>query len=166
MKVQQNAFVAIDYILTNDNGEIVDRSEEGNPLGFIWGQQQIIPGLEKALKGLEEGDKKKIDVAPKDGYGEASEELIQEFPRDSFPMDTVIKPGQTFQATTPHGPMRFSVKEVTDNIVVADLNHPLAGQELHFDVCIKEIRAATEEELNPPSHYCNSGSCDSCNHGH
>lgn len=173
MKIQNNAYVAMDYKLTNDAGELLDESAKGQPLGFVWGQQQIIPGLEAALEGLAAGDTKKVDVDAANGYGETNEELIQELPRSNFPEDTDLTEGQTFQAMTPHGPMRFAIREVKEDVVVADLNHPLSGQNLHFDVTISEVRQATEEELTPPAHshdqgHCGDGSndCGGCGHDH
>lgn len=166
MKIQNNAYVAMNYTLTNTAGEILDKSEKDRPLGFVWGQGQIIPGLENALEGMTAGESKKVSVSPAEGYGEVNQELVQELPRSNFPEDATIEEGQTFQAMTPHGPMRFSVKEVKNDIVVADLNHPLAGQELHFDVSISEVREATDEELNPHAGCNGNHDCSSCGHDH
>lgn len=165
MKVQNEAFVAIDYTLTDDQGNIVDKSEENNPLGFIWGRGQIIPGLEKALEGMEENESKNVIVAPEDGYGLVNEELFQEIPKENFPSTDNLSKGQQFQANTPHGPMRFIIHEVKENEIVVNLNHPLAGQNLHFDVKVSEVREATAEELAPPEHHhCGDGSHGCCGH--
>jgi FKBP-type peptidyl-prolyl cis-trans isomerase SlyD len=165
MKIRDNAFVAIKYKLSIDGGEIVDQSSPDSPLGFVFGRNQIIPGLEKALQGLEVGDSRQVDVPASDGYGEVRDELIQELPRKNFPDDVDIEEGMMFQAHTPHGPMSFRVSSVKEDMIVADLNHPLAGKDLHFDVIVSEVREATEDDLHP--HGCDgSHSCQSCGHEH
>lgn len=165
MKIQNEAYVAIDYTLTDDQGNVVDKSEKDNPLGFVWGRGQIIPGLEKALEGMSADESAKVEVAPEDGYGPVNEELFQEIPKANFPNTDKLETGQEFQANTPHGPMRFVVHEVKETDIVVNLNHPLAGQNLHFDVKIAEVRQATEEELAPPAHsHCGDGSQGCCGH--
>lgn len=147
MKIQENMFVAIDYCLTLQSGEEVDRSAAGEPLDFIIGAGQIIPGLEDGLMGMKKGDKARITVQPADAYGELSDELLQEVPRDTFPPDIDIQPGMEFEAEGPHGPFMFRVQAADDKVVVADLNHPLAGETLHFDVKVIEVREASAEEI-------------------
>lgn len=166
MKIKENAFVAIDYTLTTDDGNVVDSSNGGAPLGFVFGKNMIIPGLEKALEGMEVGQEAKVKVSAADGYGEVRDELIQELPRKNFPEDVDIQPGMMFQANTPHGPMSFKVSDVKDDSIVADLNHPLAGQNLNFDIKVAEVREATDEDLAP--HHCGDGShgCEGCGHEH
>ncbi|MBN2343503.1 MAG: peptidylprolyl isomerase [Deltaproteobacteria bacterium] len=163
MKIQSEAFVAIDYTLKDDQGNVVDKSEENSPLGFIFGRGQIIPGLEKALEGMSKDETAQVVVAPEDGYGPVNEELFQEIPKANFPNTENLEPGQQFQANTPHGPMRFVVHEIKEEDIVVNLNHPLAGQSLHFDVKVAEVREATEEELAPPVHsHCGDGSHGCC----
>lgn len=165
MKIQNEAYVTIDYTLTDDQGKVVDKSEQNDPLGFVWGRGQIIPGLEKAVEGMSKDETKQVVIAPEDGYGPVNEELFQEIPKENFPTADNLEQGQQFQANTPHGPMRFVVHEVRDNDIVVNLNHPLAGQKLHFDVKIAEVRQATEEELAPPAHsHCGDGSKGCCGH--
>lgn len=147
MKIKENMFVAIDYCLTLESGEEVDRSAEGEPLDFIIGAGQIIPGLEDGLIGMKVGDQARITVAPADAYGELSDELLQEVPRDTFPPDIDIQPGMEFEAEGPHGPFMFRVQAADNQVVVADLNHPLAGETLHFDIKVLEVREASAEEL-------------------
>jgi len=160
MKISEKKYVAIDYKLTVD-GEIADQSHPDHPLGFVSGMNRIIPGLDKALVGLEVGDKKSIDVNAADGYGEVQEELLQELPKKNFPEDLKIEPGMQFSAQTPHGVMTFLVAKVTDDAIVADLNHPLAGKDLHFEVEVMEVRDATDEDLNPHA-GCDGSQCQSC----
>ena len=162
MKIQSDAFVSIRYTLTDDDGNVLDQSKPDNPLGFVCGRGMIIPGLEAALIGLETGDKRLIDVSAKDGYGDNTSELLQELPRESFPSVDTLEIGQTFQAKTPHGLMRFVIHDISDKAVTVDLNHPLAGKDLHFDVEVMEVRAATETDLLPPAHDCQTGDCGAC----
>ncbi len=158
MNIADKLYVNFDYKLTLDSGDQIDSSIGGQPLGFITGSGQIIPGLEKAMMGKTVGDSLKISVEPEDAYGHVNPELFQDVPRNQFPGDMELKPGMTFQAQGPQGPMTINIKEVKDeNTVVIDLNHPLAGKKLHFDVNIVGVREPTAEELSGLSSGC---SCD------
>jgi FKBP-type peptidyl-prolyl cis-trans isomerase SlyD len=158
MKIEEHTYVAIDYSLTLDSGEVVDRSEAGEPLGFVTGFGQVIPGLEKGLAGMEQGQSAKITVEAREGYGERQQELYREIPREYFPGDTAIEPEMVFQMTGPQGVARFRVDAVTDQVVVADFNHPLAGERLHFQVTVQEVREARPEDVN----QCGPQGCESC----
>lgn len=147
MNIADRTFVSIDYVLTIDSGEEVDRSEEGRPLGFVCGAGQIIPGLDNQLRGMKAGDKAKITIEADDAYGPVREELFKEIPLDQFPDDEEIKPGMVFQAQGPQGPVTIVVKELIDDKALVDFNHPMAGQRLHFDVTVVEVREPTQEEL-------------------
>ena len=146
MKIAENVFVAIDYCLTLDSGEEVDRSEQGEPLGFIFGRGQIIPGLENELLGMTSGDTAKVTVEPEEGYGVVRDEMRQEIQRSQFPPDAEIQLG-VFQAHGPNGPIVFEIVDIKDDMITADFNHPLAGKRLHFDIKVTEVREATPEEL-------------------
>ena len=167
MKIADRTYVTIDYTLTLDTGEVADKSEAGAPLGFIHGTGQIISGLEKALVGMEVGEAAKITVEPVDGYGETREELLRDLPRDNFPDDLKLEPGMGFEAKGPHGPVTFRVQELQEDTVVADFNHPLAGQRLHFDVSVTEVREPTAEELSAlmSQSDCSPSACSSCGGG-
>ncbi len=168
MKVDDKKHVTLEYSLSLDSGEIIDSSTPDRPLEFICGTGQIIPGLENALKGMEEGESGKITVEPGEAYGNVNADLIRDIPRNQFPSGVEIKPGMSFEANSPQGPVRFVVKEVTDEKVVADFNHPLAGQRLHFDVTVKGVRDLTPEEdaaLSAASCGCTPSSCGSCGGG-
>lgn len=167
MKVADQTYVTIDYTLTLDSGEVVDKSQAGEPLGFICGSGQIIRGLEKGLEGMQAGEAAKVTVEPSDGYGEAQEELLRDLPRDNFPDDLAIEPGMGFEAKGPHGPVTFRIREVGEETVVADFNHPLAGQRLHFDVKVDEVRQPTAEELSTlmTDSDCSPSACSSCGGG-
>ena len=163
MNIKENIFVAFDYRLTLDSGEEVDKSPEGQPLGFITGTGQIIPGLEKEMMGMAVGESVKISVEPENAYGPVNPELFQEVKREQFPADMEIKPGMTFQSQGPQGPMIINVSEIKDeDTVVIDLNHPLAGKRLHFDINIAEVRDLTPEESEGISSGCDCGcGCES-----
>ncbi len=166
MKVADNLHVSIDYTLSLDSGEVVDRSEPGEPLGFVYGKGQIIPGLEKALQGMEAGQSAKVTVEPEDGYGLPREDLFREIPRENFPPDLELEPGMGFEARGPHGPVVFRVHEVRDDLVVADFNHPLAGERLHFEVKISEVREPRPEELAEFfGGDCGPSDCGGCSGG-
>ncbi|GAB6062158.1 FKBP-type peptidyl-prolyl cis-trans isomerase [Deferrisoma palaeochoriense] len=167
MKAEENLYVAIDYTLTLDSGEVVDKSEPGEPLGFIFGKNQIIPGLERELRGMEEGQTKKVTVEPEDAYGLPSQDLLREIPRENFPADMEIEPGMGFEARGPHGPVVFRVNEVRDDVVVADFNHPLAGERLHFEVTVAEVRKPRPEEMAAmfQASDCDTPDCGGCSGG-
>jgi FKBP-type peptidyl-prolyl cis-trans isomerase SlyD len=148
MNIADKSYVAIDYILKLASGEEVDRSPEGESFGFIIGASQVIPGLEQGLMGKSVGYQSNIVIDPDQGYGLIDDKLIQEIPRNQFPADETIEPGMTFQAQGAHGPFLLRVKSVNDNdSVTVDLNHPLAGEQLHFDVKVVDVREASAEEL-------------------
>lgn len=149
MIIDDKLFVAIDYKLALASGEEVDKTEEGTPFGFITGAGQIIPGLENELMGKEAGYEAKVVIEPEQAYGPVDESLFQEIPRDQFPADAEVEPGMTFHAEAPHGPIMVRIKSVTENgSVTVDLNHPLAGEQLHFDVKVVEVREPNAEELD------------------
>jgi FKBP-type peptidyl-prolyl cis-trans isomerase SlyD len=159
MNVAEKLFVSIDYRLSLETGEEVDSSIEGQPLGFVTGAGRIIPGLEKVLMGKAPGESLKVTVEPEEAYGEVDQGLLQEIPKSSFPDDVEITPGMSFQAQSPRGPVKITVTGVNDNdMVTVDLNHPLAGKRLSFDVKVIEVREPLAEELTPPSADCGCGS--------
>ena len=158
MKIADKMYVAIEYALSLDSGQEVDRSQEGRPLAFITGASQIIPGLEKALTGMSVGDVADIKVEAEDGYGTVRDDLFQEVPRNQFPTDVEIKKGMSFEAQGPRGPFMIVVSSINDNdTVTVDLNHPMAGQRLHFAVKVVEVREANEEELTKMAGGCGCG---------
>lgn len=157
MKVADNRYVAIDYRLTLDSGEEIDRSPEGCPLGFVAGTGSIIPGLESALAGRSAGEKFTITVDPEQAYGPVVDELVQIIPRERFPAGMEIVPGMGFQARGPRGPVEMVVKAVGPDAVTVDLNHPLAGKRLTFDVTVAEVREPRSEEMPSFSGGCACG---------
>ncbi len=147
MNIAEKMYVSIDYKLSIDGDREIDSSPEGRPLGFITGAGQVIPGLEKALMDKTAGHSAQITVAPEDAYGPVQDTLFQEVPKDQFPADTEITEGMTFQAQGPQGPFMVAVSKINDATITVDLNHPLAGKTLNFDIKIVDVREATTEEL-------------------
>lgn len=140
--------VGLEYTLRLDNGQVVDHSEGRGPLQFLQGHGHIIPGLEKELYGMGLGEEKQIVVSPEEGYGQRTPDAVQELPRSAFPQDAEIEPGMAVQLVDQAGqPHMAFVEEVRDDAVLLDLNHPLAGETLHFEVEVATLRQATEEEL-------------------
>lgn len=162
MNIQDDCFVSIAYRLTSDSGEVLDESAADQPLSFIFGRGQMIPGLEQKLEGMSAGQNAQITVEPEDGYGPIREELFRELPRDSFPDDLQLEPGMHLSASGPHGPLSLKVKSIQEDTVTVDLNHPLAGQRLHFDVTIVESREATDEEIFASTMSCSPSACAGC----
>jgi FKBP-type peptidyl-prolyl cis-trans isomerase SlyD len=147
MEIAEDKVVLIHYTLKDDAGTVIDSSSGGEPLAYIHGQGNIIPGLESALEGKKAGDKLEVSVAPADGYGVHDERLIQRVPRRSFG-GANPQPGMQFHAQSSDGQTRVvTVTQIVGDMVTVDGNHPLAGQNLHFSVEIAEVRDATEEEL-------------------
>lgn len=148
MKVVKGSVVSVDYELHLGDGKIVDASEPGSPLAYIHGEGQIVPGLERALEGLSAGDAKQVVVPPSDGYGEHDARGLQEVPKNAFPSGMEPQVGMELVAQGPQGEaVPFVVREVKPESIVIDLNHPLAGKTLHFDVKVRDVRAATADEL-------------------
>ncbi|WP_291430063.1 peptidylprolyl isomerase [Deinococcus sp.] len=145
MNITQDKVVELDYKLTV-NGEIVDQSEPGEPLVYLHGHSNIIPGLESALEGKAEGERFQVTVQPEEGYGPRDEDSIEDLSRDDFEDD--IEVGETYYAQAEDGSvLPFTVINVDGDTVQVDFNHPLAGMVLEFDVTILSVRDATSEEL-------------------
>lgn len=146
--VQPNSFVIVEYVLKDDDGEVLDasRGEEGEPIEYVHGYGMLVPGLEAALAGMKPGDAKKITVAADEGYGERDEELMLEIERGEFP--ATVQPGDEFVAASPDGEeVVLQVVEVNEDGVLVDANHPLAGMTLHYEIEVKSVRTATEDEI-------------------
>ncbi|NND69000.1 MAG: peptidylprolyl isomerase [Halioglobus sp.] len=146
--IGDNLVVRMHYTLTNAEGEVLDSSSGSDPLAYLHGAGNIIPGLERELTGKVSGDKVNVVVAPADGYGEVQQELFQVVPREAFQGIDTIEPGMNFQAQGEGGQVQsITVAKVEGDEITVDANHPLAGVQLHFDVEIVEVRDASEEEL-------------------
>ena len=146
-KIIDGVVVSMQYVL-HVEGKLIDQSEEGEPLEFIQGAGHIIPGLERELTGMGVGESKSVTVAPADGYGEMDEEAFIEIPREQFPDEVPAEVGLQLQVRTEDGEtMAATIQSVTEETIRLDLNHPLAGKQLNFEVTIIGLRAATEEEM-------------------
>lgn len=149
MNIDDKCVVSMHYKLTDEKGEELDSSNGRDPLKYLHGASNIVPGLERALAGKAAGDNVQVVVQPDDGYGEVNPQMVQTVPRSAFEGATEIKAGMQFQAQGPEGQVQMiTVTDVTGDDVTVDGNHPLAGQVLHFDVSVEEVRSATEEELS------------------
>ena len=149
MHIEANKVVRIDYTLKNDQGAVLDSSEGNEPLSFMYGNGQIIPGLEAELAGKAAGDRFSVSLEPKDGYGEYDESMIFEVPRTKFQDDTQLEEGMQVQGQSGEGRVQvFTITSVGDENVTLDANHPLAGHTLHFDIAVVDVRDATPEELD------------------
>jgi FKBP-type peptidyl-prolyl cis-trans isomerase SlyD len=149
MKVGKGSVVSLDYELHLGDGKVIDASSPGEPMSYIQGEGQIVPGLERALEGLSAGEAKQVVVPPEDGYGEHDARGVQEVPRNAFPQDVQLAAGMELMAQGNQGEsVPFVIREVKLESVVIDLNHPLAGKTLHFNVTVRDVRAATEDELS------------------
>ncbi len=148
MKIEKNKVVSIHYTLKSDQGEVMDSSEGKSPLPYIHGTGQLISGLEKELEGKIKGDKVKAVIPPAEAYGEYSEEQIFIVGKDGFQGDDELEIGMQVQVDTGNGQSVGMVIKIEGEDVTLDLNHPLAGATLHFDVSIEEVRNASAEELS------------------
>lgn len=142
--------VSIDYVVTLDDGQEVDRSEPGAPLLYLHGRNQIISGLETAIGGMKLSESKAVVVLPDEAYGEFDPEDFATVPRTAFPEDFDIQEGEEVQVQEQEsGQVRVAyIADIADDEVTLDFNHPLAGETLHFDVTVVGIRQATNEELS------------------
>ncbi|MGN6705248.1 MAG: FKBP-type peptidyl-prolyl cis-trans isomerase [Rhodanobacter sp.] len=147
MQIARDSVAAFHYTLTDDQNQVIDSSAGRDPLTYLHGGGQIVPGLEKQLEGRSTGDKFTADVAPEEGYGVHHPELMQEVPRSAFQGVEDIQPGMQFQGRGPQGEINVTVTRVEDDKVFIDGNHPLAGKTLHFAIEVTDVRAASEEEL-------------------
>ena len=147
MSIKKDSVVTFNYTLKDDAGEVIDSSSPGEPLAYLHGHGNLVPGLERELEGKNTGEKLTVKVAPADGYGELSKDLIQKVPRRSLKGIAKITVGMRLHAQTDQGTRAVTVKAVTGDMVTIDGNHPLAGKNLNFDIDLVDVRDATEEEL-------------------
>lgn len=139
-EIQNGSTVSIHYVLTVE-GQVVDRSAPGQPLTYVQGMGQIVPGLERNLKGMRRGDKKQIVVEPEQAYGPVHPDAFQNVPKKSFRDSKSIRVGTIVNGTHSGRAVRATVIAVEKDQIVLDLNHPLAGKTLTFDVEIAEVKA-------------------------
>lgn len=164
MNIEKDRVVSIDYELKDSEGKLIDRSE-GEPLTYLHGNDNIIPGLERQLEGKKAGDRLAVVVAPADGYGERDEELIFAVSKSDFAEPEKIEVGMQFQAHQEGGVNIVTVVGISKDEVQVDANHPLAGKTLHFDIDVKEVREASAQELEHGHVHAASGCGCDCGDG-
>jgi FKBP-type peptidyl-prolyl cis-trans isomerase SlyD len=147
VEIAADTVVLIHYTLKGDDGTVLDSSAGGEPLAYIQGHGNLVPGLEKALEGKQDGNKLAVTLSPDEGYGKRSDELVQRVPKRSLQGAGDIRKGMQFRAQTGEGLRVFTVTAVVGDMVTLDGNHPLADHTLHFDVEVIGVRSATAEEL-------------------
>lgn len=161
MKIENNKMVGVDYKLTVD-GEIADQSRPGEPLEFIVGTGMLLPKFEAALMGKEVGEKISFTLSPKDGYGELIADAIVDLPKEIFMVegklaDDILFVGSQVPMSDAEGNrMMGTIKQVDEQTVKMDFNHPMAGKTLDFDVEVVSVREVTPEDLQGD---CSCGDC-------
>ncbi len=164
MNITTNKIASLAYTLKNDDGEILDKADENNPFLYMHGTGGIIKGLENALNEKSVNDSFSLIFAPDEAYGERDEKLTESVPRTMFEgiPDEEMVAGAQFHAQTEQGTQVIVIADVDGDTVKIDANHPLAGQTLHFDVAVLDIRDATEEEIAHGHPHTPGG----CGHDH
>jgi len=170
MQIAKNTVVSMDYTLKDDQGTVMDSSVGYEPLEYLQGYDNIIPGLERQLEGKSAGDKMTVTVKPEDGYGQYIQELIINVPKTSFQdMDDMAVGMQVEMMGAEDEPMVMTIKSINEEDVTLDGNHPLAGMSLNFDVEIINVREATAEEIERGhlgDDCCDDDCCDDDHHHH
>jgi FKBP-type peptidyl-prolyl cis-trans isomerase SlyD len=172
MKIEDNKVVSIEYTVKDVNADVVVDSNVGmDPLSFIVGLGQVIPGLENELKNHAAGDKFTTDVTPDLAYGEYNEEMVETYPKEQFAGIDLVEGMQLFGQSEEGQTVKVMVKSFDESTVTVDYNHMLAGKTLSFDIVVLDVRDATEEEMATSvvggmSSCCGGGSCDSNGGGH
>jgi len=147
LKISSDLVVSFHYTLKDEVGAIIDQSDD-EPMAYLHGHGQIVPGLERELTGKSAGEKMVVHVLPADGYGEYNAALVQKVPREAFSAIPNLQVGMPLATRTRSGGhAQVIVREIGPDAVTVDGNHPLAGKDLFFDIEIVEVRAASEEEL-------------------
>ncbi len=147
--VRSGKVVTIDYDLRLDSGEVVDTTEGREPLEYLQGGGEIIPALEEAIEGMAVGESKRIVLEAEEAFGEYDPRGRLAIPREQFPPDLDLIPNtELYLRDSAGNPVPAYIVSVTDTEVVLDLNHPLAGERLTFDVTVRNVRDATPEELS------------------
>ncbi len=147
MQITQDTVALFHYRLTDAENQLLDQSDKGEPLAYLHGKGNIIPGLEQALDGKTAGDKFEITLEPQQAYGDYDEGLVHVVDRSQFAGVDEIEVGMQFQARFPDGDRIATISEIQGDEVTIDGNHALAGETLNFEIEIAEVRAATAEEL-------------------
>ena len=150
--LKENTVASVHYTGTlPDSGEVFDSSEGRDPLTFLVGHRQMIPGFEEEMIGAAVGERREFTLTPDRAYGERDEQAVLQIPRDNFApleQEAKLEVGMQLVAQMPHGPTPFLILELTEELVTGDFNHALAGKSLTFSVEVVELRDASEEEIS------------------
>ena len=148
MKIAKDRVVCIDYTIRLGNGRVVETSVGQEPLTYLHGRRQIVPGVERAIEGLESGALLEIVVPPDEAYGDRDPAGVFVVPRGAFPAEEEVGPGMMFSASRPDGKcLTFRVIEANEELVLVDTNHPLAGETLHISIHVHTVRSASVDEI-------------------
>ena len=158
MRIEPGCVVGIEYVMKLDDGQVLDASSPDAPLTYVHGEGQLLPGLERALTGLERGDRREIVLSPHEAFGERDPAGVDTVPRAAFPDDVELTDGQELMLEGPEGDaIPFSVLGVDGEDVIVDLNHPLAGKTLRVTVVVRDVREGDHRhawigEVDAPAH--------------
>lgn len=159
MKIEQNTVVELDYKLMDLDNQIWESSAEGGPWVYLHGHGELMPALEKELVGKGIGQKLKMELQPEDAYGQYEDDLCTQVPKEAFAQVENLTEGMRLAAEGQDGVHAVTVKNITDEFVTIDANHPLAGQAVKVEVKVLSVRAASEEEISH-GHVHQQGSCN------
>tara|TARA_B100001094_G_scaffold333342_1_gene410936 strand:- start:117 stop:620 length:504 start_codon:yes stop_codon:yes gene_type:complete len=167
MKIEKNKVVFINYLMKNGENETLEDTRETSPTGFLFGHGALMPAIECALADKEIGELIKLKLSPDEAFGERSDELVETIERSKFSNDMNFVKGSQFEVPGPDGrPESIFVQDVTDTHVTLDRNHPMAGKTISFEATIRDVRNATEQELEHGhpmggDECCGGGNCSS-----
>jgi FKBP-type peptidyl-prolyl cis-trans isomerase SlyD len=148
-QIGPDTFVKLAYTLYDEDGDVIDRTDDETPLAYLHGYGQIVPGLERGVEGMSKGDVRSVVVPAADGYGEYDDEAVFEVERSDFPRPDEVAAGDEFVAESDDGDgIPLTVLEVKGDCCVVDTNHPLAGETLRFEVTVLDVRPATDVEIS------------------
>jgi FKBP-type peptidyl-prolyl cis-trans isomerase SlyD len=149
MAIGTNKVVTLNFTLKDEEGNVIESTENAEPFQFISGNNQILPKLEEEVDRMLIGTKKKININPADAYGEYNQQAVQKIDKKEFPENMKLEEGMRFVANSPEGKeMPFIINSIDENEITVDFNHPLAGKNLNFNVELLDVRDATPEELS------------------
>tara|TARA_Y100000588_G_scaffold119209_1_gene130560 strand:- start:943 stop:1437 length:495 start_codon:yes stop_codon:yes gene_type:complete len=164
MKIEKDKVISIDFIIEDEDGQTLQNTIETGPGEFIIGHSQLMPALEEGLTGKKEGEEIVLNLSPDQAFGEKRDELVEKLDRSKFSDDMQFEVGHQFEAPGPDGfPQTVRVVNLTDSHVTFDRNHPLAGKALTFSVTVREVREATDLEIEHGHAMTGDGDCG-CGH--
>ena len=164
MKIEKDRVISIDFIMEDEDGQTLENTIETGPAEFLVGHSQLMPAIEEKLAGKEAGEEVVVNLSPEQAFGEKRDELIEKLDRSKFSEDMQFEVGHQFEAPGPDGvPQTIRVVALTDSHVTFDRNHPWAGKALSFSVTIREVREATDLEIEHGHAMSGDGGCG-CGH--